>query len=84
MRIEQEADIFCGPTQDAGVSGSGQRIPRKTAARFFAVQLICSDGTSDYRLRGPERSVLKFGEMKPVRETLLGKVEAVSDAKRRA
>ena len=33
-------------------------------------------------MRGLERSVLKFAGMKPVRETLLGTVDAVSDAKR--
>ena len=33
--------------------------------------------------RGLERSVLKFDGMKPVRETLLGMVDAASDAKRR-
>jgi hypothetical protein len=32
---------------------------------------------------GLERSVLKFAGMKPVRETLLGMVDAASDAKRR-
>jgi putative NADPH-quinone reductase len=35
-------------------------------------------------VRGLEQSVLKFAGMKPVRETLLGMVDAVSDAKRRA
>ena len=35
-------------------------------------------------VRGLERSVLRFAGMKPVRETLLGTVDAVSDAKRRA
>ena len=34
-------------------------------------------------VRGLERSVLKFAGMKPVRETLLGMVDAASDAKRR-
>jgi putative NADPH-quinone reductase len=34
-------------------------------------------------IRGLERSVLKFAGMKPVRETLLGMVDAASDAKRR-
>ena len=34
-------------------------------------------------VRGLERSVLKFAGMKPVRETLLGIVDAASDAKRR-
>ena len=34
-------------------------------------------------VRGLERSVLKFAGMKPVRETLLGVVDAASDAKRR-
>jgi putative NADPH-quinone reductase len=33
-------------------------------------------------VRGLERSVLKFAGMKPVRETLLGMVDGVSDAKR--
>ena len=33
-------------------------------------------------VRGLERSVLKFAGMKPVRETLLGMVDAASDAKR--
>ena len=33
--------------------------------------------------RGFEGSVLKFAGMKPVRETLLGMVDAASDAKRR-
>jgi putative NADPH-quinone reductase len=32
-------------------------------------------------VRGLERSVLKFAGMKPVRETLLGMVDAASDAK---
>jgi len=32
--------------------------------------------------RGLERSLLKFAEMKPVRETLLGMVDAVSDGRR--
>jgi putative NADPH-quinone reductase len=35
-------------------------------------------------VRGLEYSVLRFAGMKPVRETLLGMVDAVSDAKRRA
>ena len=35
-------------------------------------------------VRGLERSVLRFAGMKPVRETLLGMVDTVSDAKRRA
>ena len=35
-------------------------------------------------VRGLGRSVLRFAGMKPVRETLLGMVDAVSDAKRRA
>ena len=35
-------------------------------------------------VRGLERSVLRFAGMKLVRETLLGMVDAVSDAKRRA
>jgi len=35
-------------------------------------------------VRGLERSVLRFAGMKPVRETLLGMADAVSDAKRRA
>jgi putative NADPH-quinone reductase len=35
-------------------------------------------------VRGLEHSVLEFAGMKPVRETLLGMVDAVSDAKRRA
>ena len=35
-------------------------------------------------VRGLELSVLRFAGMKPVRETLLGMVDAVSDAKRRA
>jgi len=35
-------------------------------------------------VRGLERSVLKFAGMKPVRETLLGTVDAASDANRRA
>jgi hypothetical protein len=35
-------------------------------------------------VRGLERSVLKFAGMKPVRETLLGMVDAASDAKRRS
>jgi putative NADPH-quinone reductase len=34
-------------------------------------------------IRGLGRSVLKFAGMKPVRETLLGMVDAASDAKRR-
>ena len=34
-------------------------------------------------VRGLERSVLRFSGMKPVRETLLGMVEAVDDAQRR-
>ena len=34
-------------------------------------------------VRGLERSVLKFAGMKPVRGTLLGMVDAASDAKRR-
>jgi putative NADPH-quinone reductase len=34
-------------------------------------------------VRGLERSVLKLAGMKPVRETLLGMVDAASDAKRR-
>jgi putative NADPH-quinone reductase len=34
-------------------------------------------------VRGLERSVLKFAGMRPVRETLLGMVDAASDAKRR-
>jgi hypothetical protein len=34
-------------------------------------------------VRGLELSVLKFAGMRPVRETLLGMVEAASDAKRR-
>jgi len=34
-------------------------------------------------IRGLERSVLKFAGMKPLRETLLGMVDAASDAKRR-
>ena len=34
-------------------------------------------------VRGLERSVLRFAGMKPVRETLLGMVDAASDAKRR-
>jgi putative NADPH-quinone reductase len=34
-------------------------------------------------VRGLEHSVLKFAGMKPVRETLLGMVDAASDAKRR-
>jgi putative NADPH-quinone reductase len=34
-------------------------------------------------VRGLERSVLKFAGMKPVRETLLGMVDAASDAERR-
>jgi putative NADPH-quinone reductase len=33
-------------------------------------------------IRGLERSVLRFGGMKPVRETLLGIVDTVSDARR--
>jgi len=35
-------------------------------------------------VRGLERSVLRFAGMKPVRETLLGTVDAVGDSKRRA
>ena len=35
-------------------------------------------------VRGLERSVLRFAGLEPVRETLLGMVDAVSDAKRRA
>jgi putative NADPH-quinone reductase len=35
-------------------------------------------------VRGLERSVLRFAGMKPVRETLMGMADAVSDAKRRA
>jgi putative NADPH-quinone reductase len=34
-------------------------------------------------VRGLERSILQFAGMKPVRETLLGMVEAVSDTRRR-
>jgi putative NADPH-quinone reductase len=34
-------------------------------------------------VRGLERSVLKFAGMEPVRETLLGMIDAASDAKRR-
>ncbi len=34
-------------------------------------------------LRGLERSILRFAGMKPVRETLLGMVEAAGDARRR-
>ena len=37
-----------------------------------------------HEVRGLEHSVLGFAGMKPVRETLLGMVDAVSDAKRRA
>ena len=33
---------------------------------------------------GLERSILRFSGVKPIRETLLGMVEAVSDAKRRS
>ena len=33
-------------------------------------------------VRGLERSVLRFAGVKPVRETLLGMVDAASDAKR--
>jgi putative NADPH-quinone reductase len=35
-------------------------------------------------VRGLERSVLRFAGMRPVRESLSGMVDAVSDAKRRA
>ena len=35
-------------------------------------------------VRGLERSVLRFAGMKPVRETLLGMVDTVSDTKRQA
>jgi putative NADPH-quinone reductase len=35
-------------------------------------------------VRGLERSILRFAGIKPVRETLLGMVETVSDAKRRS
>jgi putative NADPH-quinone reductase len=35
-------------------------------------------------VRGLEHSVLRFAGMKPVRESLLGIANAVSDAKRRA
>jgi hypothetical protein len=35
-------------------------------------------------VRGLDQSVRRFAGMKPVRETLLGMVDAVSDAKRRA
>jgi hypothetical protein len=34
-------------------------------------------------VHGLERSVLKFAGMKPIHETLLGMVDAASDAKRR-
>jgi putative NADPH-quinone reductase len=34
-------------------------------------------------VRGVERSILRFAGMKPVRETLLGMVQAVSEARRR-
>jgi hypothetical protein len=34
-------------------------------------------------VRGLERSVLKFAGMRPIRETLLGMVDAAIDAKRR-
>ena len=38
----------------------------------------------EHGVRGLELSVLKFARMKPVRETLLGTVDATSDTKRRA
>src|SRR5262249_47277302 len=41
-----------------------------------------TDGISGHAGSGLESSVLKFAGMKPVRETLLGMVEAASDAKR--
>jgi putative NADPH-quinone reductase len=58
--------------------GSAKIVAMGTPASIYRWYL------RDHGVRGLEHSVPRFAGMKPVRETLLGMVDAVSDAKRRA